>query len=67
MANLGIQPTFNGHAFQIEVHIFDFHQHLRICVGSMFSSTIAIRKSFSNTSDLIKQLQIDKQKSMDVL
>ena len=28
MANLGVQPTFNGHSFQVEVHIFDLSSDL---------------------------------------
>ena len=35
MANLGVQPTFNGHSFQVEVHIFDFNR-------SIYSSSVEI-------------------------
>ena len=68
MANLGVQPTFNGHSFQIEVHIFDFCRNIYGSVLEVFfHKRLRSEKKFSSTTDLIQQLQIDKQKSKEIL
>jgi riboflavin kinase / FMN adenylyltransferase len=68
MANLGVQPTFNGHSFQIEVHIFDFHKNI---YGSnlevSFIKKLRSEKKFFNSSELVAQLQKDKQYSRHIL
>ena len=43
---LGVQPTFNGHSFQVEVHIFDFNRNI-------YSSSVEIffRKNFGQNGN----------------
>ncbi len=68
MMNIGIRPTFNGDTKSLEVNIFDFNE-------SIYGKTVQVRfferirdeKRFSGVEDLKDQLQIDKQKSLNLL
>ena len=63
VANLGLQPTFMGHSFQIEVHILDFSQDIYGCeVEVCFFSRLRAEQRFSSSADLISQLRVDIQK-----
>lgn len=65
MANLGNQPTFGGRQFQIEVHIFDFHQNIYGDeMGITFIEKIRAEKRFSSQEELIQQLHMDQKSAM---
>ena len=68
MANLGVQPTFNGHSFQVEVHIFDFNRNIySSSVEIFFIRKLRSERKFSSSDELVEQLKIDKQKSIALL
>lgn len=63
IANLGMRPTFMGHSFQIEVHIFDFSQDIYGCEMEVcFFSRLRAEQRFSSSSELVSQLRVDIQK-----
>ena len=68
MANLGVQPTFNGHSFQIEVHIFDFEENIySSLVEVFFIKKLRSEKKFSSSSELIQQLKCDMKEAVSIL
>lgn len=68
MANLGVQPTFNGHSFQVEVHIFDFNRSIySSSVEIFFIKKLRSEQKFSSSEELVEQLKIDRQKSVAIL
>ena len=68
MANLGHQPTFIGGRFQIEVHIFDFKGDIYGDEVSLsFIQRIRSERRFGEVSDLILQLESDKQQALEIL
>jgi riboflavin kinase/FMN adenylyltransferase len=68
MGNIGYRPTINESDLTIEAHLFDFDQDI-------YDETITIRfierirdeQRFDSLSDLRKQLEADKLKSLEIL
>ena len=61
MANIGIRPTLDDHAFTIEVHIFNFHDDLYGQeISIFFYDYIRPEKKFSGLEELKSQLADDK-------
>lgn len=68
MMNIGVRPTFDGETKTLEVNIFDFDQ-------SIYGKTVQIRffnrirdeKKFKGMAELKEQLELDMQKSLEVL
>ena len=59
MANLGVQPTFNGHSFQVEVHIFDFNRNIySSSVEIFFIKNFDQNKKFPSSEELVEQLKL---------
>jgi len=68
VANLGIQPTFNGHIFQFEVHLLDFNQDIYGSeVAVHFVKRLRPERRFLSTSDLVAQLHRDIVKAREDL
>ena len=68
ISNLGINPTFDGKKFQIEVHIFDFQRDI---YGSdmeiQFIKRIRSERRFSSKKELKSQLEKDVAKARIIL
>ncbi len=68
MMNIGLRPTFDGETKTLEVNIFDFDQ-------SIYGKTVQIRffdrirdeKKFSGIAELKEQLELDRNKSLEML
>lgn len=68
MCNIGTNPTFEGKEKSIEVHLFN-------CDGNLYDAEITIHFCtrlrdeirFSGPEDLIGQLEIDRDRSMEIL
>ena len=68
MVNLGVQPTFNGHSFQVEVHIFDFNRNIySSSVEIFFIRKLRSELKFSSSYELVEQLKKDRQRSIEIL
>jgi riboflavin kinase/FMN adenylyltransferase len=67
MCNLGTRPTFNEVEFVIEVHFFN--NNIESLYGNFlkveFLKWIREEKKFSSPSELVVQLNIDKQLCLD--
>ena len=68
MMNIGNRPTFDGQNQRIEVHLFSFNQqiygqNLRI----FLIERIRDEKKFKSSNELIKQLKLDRKKSIEIL
>jgi riboflavin kinase/FMN adenylyltransferase len=63
MCNLGTRPTFNEVEFVIEVHFFNnnIESLYGIFLKVEFLKWIREEKKFSSPSELVVQLNIDKQ------
>jgi riboflavin kinase/FMN adenylyltransferase len=62
VANIGCRPTINGERLQLEVHVFDFKQHIygqRIDVAPVFK--IREERKFASFDDLKAQIFLDAQ------
>ena len=68
MCNFGVRPTFNEHELTMEIHFF--HNELDSLYGKEitveFLERIRDEKKFPSTDKLIKQLEIDKQRCLDI-
>ena len=68
MLNIGIRPTFEQHELSIEVNLFDFSDNL---YGEeltlLFVDRIRDEAKFPNVEALKHQLELDKQKILDLL
>ena len=68
VCNLGINPTFDGKRFQIEVHILDFERDI---YGSdieiQFIQRIRSERRFPSKQALKKQLEKDVEQSRIIL
>lgn len=68
MLNIGMRPTFNSSKHTLEVHILNFDQdiydkNLKV----EFVDRIREERRFNSSGELVKQLQQDKLKSMNLL
>jgi len=68
MMNIGNRPTFDGQNQRIEVHLFSFNQqiygqNLRV----FLIERIRDEKKFKSSNELIKQLKLDRKKSIEIL
>lgn len=68
VASLGVRPTFDGHDFLIEIHLFDVHpdlygQRLWCC----FIERLRGEESFASAADLIAQMDRDSLRARAVL
>ena len=68
MCNFGVRPTFNEHELIMEIHFF--HDELDSLYGKEitveFLERIRDEKKFPSTDKLIKQLEQDKQRCLDM-
>ncbi len=68
MCNFGVRPTFNEHELTMEIHFF--HNKLDSLYGKEitveFLERIRDEKKFPSTDKLIKQLENDKQRCLDM-
>ncbi len=68
MANLGVQPTFEGTKFQVEVHIFDFEDNIYGAdIEVSFLEHLRSERYFASADDLRQQLITDEQKARALL
>ncbi len=68
MMNIGVRPTFDGETKTLEVNIFDFDKLIYgKTVQIRFFDRIRDEKKFSGIAELKEQLELDKQKSVEVL
>ncbi|MBN1551844.1 bifunctional riboflavin kinase/FAD synthetase [bacterium] len=64
---IGNSPTFNGKDLLVETHIFGIHQSLYgETLTVEFLKYIRPEKIFKNTFDLIKQMQTDMKRAMEM-
>lgn len=67
MLNIGIRPTINGTSETIEVNIFNFNENIyNKTVRIEFYQRIRNEQKFEQFSDLKTQLEIDKEKTIQV-
>ena len=67
MLNIGIRPTINGTNETIEVNIFNFNENIyNKTVRIEFYQRIRNEQKFEQFSDLKTQLEIDKEKTIQV-
>lgn len=65
MMNIGFRPTFENNKHAIEVHIFELNENIydeNLTV--YFKKRLRKEIKFSSQEELIKQLEIDKEKSL---
>lgn len=68
MMNIGVRPTFGSLQHTTEVHIFDYCKDLYgENIKIEFVEKIRNEVHFSNPEELIKQLERDKEKSINIL
>lgn len=68
MMNIGNRPTFNGQNQRIEVHLFSFYQQIYGQNMRIFLiERIRDEKKFKSSNELIKQLKLDRKKSIEIL
>lgn len=68
VANVGVNPTFGGNQFSVEVHIFDFYQDIygkEIQVA--FIQRIRGEKAFETPEALIQQIKKDMDHARQIL
>jgi len=68
MMNIGYRPTLNGKHKTIEIHFFDFNKNLygkKIQIDVL--KFLRDEQKFDSVEDLKKQLQKDKQKSLEII
>ena len=68
MMNIGTRPTFDGSAFSLEVHVFNFARQAydEICEVK-FISRLREERKFNSIAELQEQLQRDKAASLEIL
>jgi len=60
VANIGVKPTFQGNARNIEVHLLDFYQDLYgKNIKVKFIRRLRGEKKFPTSTDLVKQIEQD--------
>ncbi len=68
MVNIGVKPTFEkGKKINIEAHIFDFNKdiyHRKITI--YFKKRLRKEIKFERVDDLVEQLKLDKEKSLEL-
>lgn len=68
MMNIGERPTFNEANFSIEAHILDFNEDVYGKeIQVQFVERIRDEMAFSGKNELIKQLHMDKEMTMNIL
>ena len=68
MMNIGNRPTFDGQNQRIEVHLFSFNQQIYGQNMRIFLiERIRDEKKFKSSNELIKQLKLDRKKSIEIL
>ena len=66
--NIGNRPTFDGQNQRIEVHLFSFNQQIYGQNMRIFLiERIRDEKKFKSSNELIKQLKLDRKKSIEIL
>ncbi|MFQ5822756.1 MAG: bifunctional riboflavin kinase/FAD synthetase [bacterium] len=68
MMNIGLRPTFGSLKHTIELHIFDFNKNIygeELIIE--FVDKIRNEIHFSNSDELVEQLEYDKEKSLQLL
>lgn len=68
MMNIGVRPTFDDPVRTIEVNIFEFDQEIYgDTIQVRFMDRIRDEQKFNGIDELKKQLNLDKQKSTEIL
>jgi riboflavin kinase/FMN adenylyltransferase len=68
MLNIGYRPTVNGKTKKIEANIFDFnHEIYGEKIKISFIKRLRDEIKFNSKKELSKQLQMDKEKTMQIL
>lgn len=68
MSNLGKNPSFENDFLRMETHIINFHDNLYDdFIKVSFVKKIRDERKFSSIDELKIQLQLDKQKSIEIL
>lgn len=68
MMNIGNRPTFDGQNQRIEVHLFSFNEQIYGQIMRVFLiERIRDEKKFKSSDQLIKQLQLDRKKSIELI
>ena len=68
MMNIGNRPTFDGQNQRIEVHLFSFNEQIYGQIMRVFLiERIRDEKKFKSSDELIKQLQLDRKKSIELI
>ncbi|MCB9764737.1 MAG: bifunctional riboflavin kinase/FAD synthetase [Alphaproteobacteria bacterium] len=68
VANLGVRPTFGGHRFSVEVHLFDFNEDLYgqpMTVG--FIERLRGERRFPGVDALVAQIREDAARARTIL
>jgi len=65
MMNIGYRPTFDKEDHTLEVHVFDLNENIyNENLTVYFKKRLRGELKFSSQEDLVKQLEIDKEKSL---
>jgi riboflavin kinase / FMN adenylyltransferase len=65
MMNIGFRPTFENRGHTLEAHIFDLNEDIYDEIITVyFKKRLRKEQKFSSIEELIKQLKIDKDKSL---
>ena len=68
MLNIGYRPTVNGKTKKIDANIFDFnHEIYGEKIKISFIKRLRDEIKFNSKKELSKQLQMDKEKTMQIL
>ena len=68
MMNIGYRPTVSGENQTIEIHFFDFNKNLyKSTIQIEILSFLREEQKFDSIESLKKQLQNDKEKSLEVI
>ncbi|MBW2058737.1 MAG: bifunctional riboflavin kinase/FAD synthetase [Deltaproteobacteria bacterium] len=68
VANVGMNPTFGGDRFSLEVHIFDFHQDIYgKDIQVAFIERIRSERAFNSPEALVEQIQRDMDQARRIL
>lgn len=66
VASIGYRPTFNGKNVLLEVHLFDFNQHIYgQHVSVEFLKKIRDEEKFNSSTELIQQMEKDVRMAKD--
>lgn len=65
MMNIGFRPTFENRGHTLEAHIFGLDEDIyEETITVYFKKRLRKEKKFSSAEELVKQLKIDKEKSL---